>query len=117
MIAGRLLVLLALLVAALTADAQQPPGKFARIELLGDVSSFLDEAFRQGSETARRGRLHIGLNPRTHITSAMLPSAEAIQRFAEGKVGRSPNGYRRNGWRSLASFWDRLESRRSCFRH
>jgi putative ABC transport system substrate-binding protein len=35
-------------VAPLAAEAQQPPGKFARIGLLGDVPSFLDDAFRQG---------------------------------------------------------------------
>ena len=29
-------------------QAQQPPGKTARIGFLGDVPSFLDEAFRQG---------------------------------------------------------------------
>ena len=40
---------------------------------------------------------YVGLNPRADITWVTLPSGEA-------KVGRSPNGYRRNGWRSLASF-------------
>ncbi|HEY7539940.1 MAG TPA: hypothetical protein VIF11_07355, partial [Methylomirabilota bacterium] len=30
------------------APAQQPAGKTARIGFLGDVPSFLDEAFRQG---------------------------------------------------------------------
>ncbi len=39
---------LGLLAAPLAAPAQQPPGKTARIGLLGDVPSFLDEAFRQG---------------------------------------------------------------------
>ena len=39
---------LVLLAAPLAASAQQPPGKSARIGLLGDVPSFLDEAFRQG---------------------------------------------------------------------
>jgi len=34
--------------APLAAQTQQPPGKSARIGLLGDVPSFLDEAFRQG---------------------------------------------------------------------
>ena len=37
-----------LLTAPLAAAAQQPRGKSARIGLLGDVPSFLDEAFRQG---------------------------------------------------------------------
>jgi ABC-type uncharacterized transport system substrate-binding protein len=37
-----------LLLAPLAAVAQQPPGKTARIGFLGDVPSFLDEAFRQG---------------------------------------------------------------------
>ena len=36
------------LFAPLATPAQQPPGKTARIEFLGDVPSFLDEAFRQG---------------------------------------------------------------------
>jgi putative tryptophan/tyrosine transport system substrate-binding protein len=39
---------LVLLAAPLAASAQQPPGKSYRIGLLGDVPSFLDEAFRQG---------------------------------------------------------------------
>ena len=39
---------LVLLAAPLAASAQQSPGKSARIGLLGDVPSFLDEAFRQG---------------------------------------------------------------------
>ncbi len=39
---------LAVLAAPLAAPAQQPPGKTARIGLLGDVPPFLDEAFRQG---------------------------------------------------------------------
>jgi hypothetical protein len=39
---------LALLAAPLAAPAQQPSGKTARIGFLGDVPSFLDEAFRQG---------------------------------------------------------------------
>ena len=47
---------------------------------------------------------YVGLNPRTDITWVTLPSAAAIQRLAEGKVRRTPNRYRRNGWRSLASF-------------
>ena len=34
--------------APLSAPAQQPPGKTARIGFLGDVPSFLDDAFRQG---------------------------------------------------------------------
>ena len=38
---------LAVLAAPLAAAAQQPPGKAARIGFLGDVPSFLDEAFRQ----------------------------------------------------------------------
>jgi ABC-type uncharacterized transport system substrate-binding protein len=37
-----------LLAAPLVAPAQQPRGKSARIGLLGDVPSFLDEAFREG---------------------------------------------------------------------
>jgi putative ABC transport system substrate-binding protein len=37
-----------LLAAPLAAQAQPPPGKAARIGVLGDVASFLDEAFRQG---------------------------------------------------------------------
>ena len=39
---------LVLLAAPLAATAQQPPGKTARIGFLGDVPSFLSEAFRQG---------------------------------------------------------------------
>jgi putative ABC transport system substrate-binding protein len=39
---------LAALAGPLAAAAQQSPGKIARIGLLGDVPSFLDEAFRQG---------------------------------------------------------------------
>jgi len=46
----RLAVILtvSLMLAPLAAPAQQPPGKAARIGFLGDVPSFLDEAFRQG---------------------------------------------------------------------
>ena len=44
----RLAVILGLILAPLAAPAQQPPGKTARIGFLGDVPSFLDEAFRQG---------------------------------------------------------------------
>src|SRR5437867_8467719 len=46
----RLAVILtvSLMLAPLAATAQQPPGKAARIGFLGDVPSFLDEAFRQG---------------------------------------------------------------------
>jgi putative ABC transport system substrate-binding protein len=39
---------LAVFAAPLAAPAQQPAGKTARIGFLGDVPSFLDEAFRQG---------------------------------------------------------------------
>src|SRR6266508_3416986 len=41
-------LILPLALAVLAAPAQQPPGKTARIGLLGDVPPFLDEAFRQG---------------------------------------------------------------------
>jgi putative ABC transport system substrate-binding protein len=41
-------LMLGALNAPLAAPAQQPPGKPARVGLLGDVPSFLDEAFRQG---------------------------------------------------------------------
>jgi putative ABC transport system substrate-binding protein len=41
-------VVLDLLAAPLAAPAQPPPGKIARIGFLGDVPSFIDDAFRQG---------------------------------------------------------------------
>jgi putative ABC transport system substrate-binding protein len=41
-------LVLGLLAAPLAAPAQQASGKSARIGLLGDVASFLDDAFRQG---------------------------------------------------------------------
>src|SRR6266545_1151142 len=41
-------LVLSFILAPLAAPAQQPPGKTARIGFLGDVPSFLDEAFRQG---------------------------------------------------------------------
>ena len=41
-------LVLAVLTAPLAIPAQQPPAKTARIGFLGDVPSFIDEAFRQG---------------------------------------------------------------------